>query len=547
MSGNKPPRDRGSSSATALLLPLGRHSRRASLVSPSALSHIDKETLSQTLDHIHSAASQSESLTTFNEYTSPPSVSESGEGKGITTELQGGLSGLYNRLRASIGGGRDTVGGGSGPDEDEGADNVSIQSPRSTTPSASLSTKQLFGSNRQSIPGPSSGTDTGPSTGLQSPRIAVNEIPANDPGPSSKLSRIPTGTSSRSSVLAAAATKPTLTPLTPIVPTVPASPAVVELNVTAIKEVESWPRHEDTLPRASSISKVPPKSGPFPHVDEHVSGAANSSEVDEQTREHAILPHSVPQSVSSHVPEALRVTGEDARIPRVGAIRNASTGGHLGRRLEDQPVVGDVPSYFQGSDREEGFNLSNARTSNEAGNIAEVANRPEIRERSTNANERRHATMSSSASVEISISNHSVDETSTLKAGTAPQVGQSHLPGFSLSRVSSSETVGTSSLNTTMYQKSINGGPSEDETLRKRNISQFKKPVKQGAERPNVNVMLSQTRSRILSKEYWMRDENARDCFYCGDSFSTFRRKHHCRKSLSKYRFSKSVRGHSSC
>lgn len=44
-----------------------------------------------------------------------------------------------------------------------------------------------------------------------------------------------------------------------------------------------------------------------------------------------------------------------------------------------------------------------------------------------------------------------------------------------------------------------------------------------------TNVVLSQIRSRVLSKEYWMRDENARDCFCCGDPFSTFRRKHHCR------------------
>ncbi|KAI4719314.1 hypothetical protein E4T48_04435 [Aureobasidium sp. EXF-10727] len=34
---------------------------------------------------------------------------------------------------------------------------------------------------------------------------------------------------------------------------------------------------------------------------------------------------------------------------------------------------------------------------------------------------------------------------------------------------------------------------------------------------------------RVISKEFWMKDENARDCFYCGDPFSTFRRKHHCR------------------
>src|SRR5262249_53233534 len=39
----------------------------------------------------------------------------------------------------------------------------------------------------------------------------------------------------------------------------------------------------------------------------------------------------------------------------------------------------------------------------------------------------------------------------------------------------------------------------------------------------------SHLRNKLVSKELWMRDENAKDCFYCGDAFSAFRRKHHCR------------------
>ncbi|SSD58248.1 related to 1-phosphatidylinositol 3-phosphate 5-kinase FAB1 [Saccharomycodes ludwigii] len=33
----------------------------------------------------------------------------------------------------------------------------------------------------------------------------------------------------------------------------------------------------------------------------------------------------------------------------------------------------------------------------------------------------------------------------------------------------------------------------------------------------------------LLAKEYWMKDENCKECFHCGKSFNTFRRKHHCR------------------
>ena len=44
-----------------------------------------------------------------------------------------------------------------------------------------------------------------------------------------------------------------------------------------------------------------------------------------------------------------------------------------------------------------------------------------------------------------------------------------------------------------------------------------------------MNVF-SQVKNKVLNKEYWMKDENARDCFYCGDSFTMVRRKHHCSK-----------------
>lgn len=33
----------------------------------------------------------------------------------------------------------------------------------------------------------------------------------------------------------------------------------------------------------------------------------------------------------------------------------------------------------------------------------------------------------------------------------------------------------------------------------------------------------------VLSKEYWMKDGSAKDCFACAKAFNTFRRKHHCR------------------
>lgn len=47
---------------------------------------------------------------------------------------------------------------------------------------------------------------------------------------------------------------------------------------------------------------------------------------------------------------------------------------------------------------------------------------------------------------------------------------------------------------------------------------------------PMPNDLIYQMQHKVLSKDFWMKDENAKVCFSCGDSFTTFRRKHHCRE-----------------
>lgn len=92
-----------------------------------------------------------------------------------------------------------------------------------------------------------------------------------------------------------------------------------------------------------------------------------------------------------------------------------------------------------------------------------------------------------------------------------PRVSESRLPGYILSRTSSTETEPSlPSLDTTVDRPGSRA--SRDRRLQ-----------------PGGDGVTSQLRSRLLSKDFWMRDENAKDCFHCGDTFSTFRRKHHCR------------------
>ncbi|CAN8101057.1 unnamed protein product [Discula destructiva] len=86
--------------------------RRDSFNSISTVSQIDKDHLAQALDKIHTSASQSDVLTTFNDFAAPP-ASLPAESKGSPTDLvHHGISGLYSRLKEAVGV------GGKGPLQD---------------------------------------------------------------------------------------------------------------------------------------------------------------------------------------------------------------------------------------------------------------------------------------------------------------------------------------------------------------------------------------------------------------------------------------------
>lgn len=89
-----------------------RHPRRDSTTSyvPSVTSSQagrDREHLAQTLDLIHTSASRTDALTTFNDFAEPPTKNPPVvESKGLASDLvQQGLSGLYSRFKEVVGGG----------------------------------------------------------------------------------------------------------------------------------------------------------------------------------------------------------------------------------------------------------------------------------------------------------------------------------------------------------------------------------------------------------------------------------------------------------
>ncbi|KAK4229701.1 putative phosphatidylinositol-4-phosphate 5-kinase [Podospora fimiseda] len=113
--------------------PIDARHRRDSLASASVVSHSEREHLSVTLDKIHTSASQSDALTTFNDFTAPPGSVPVSENKGTAGEIvQQGLSGLYSRIKEAV----SAVGKTSAQEVDDAASQDGTSRRTSVSPAA---------------------------------------------------------------------------------------------------------------------------------------------------------------------------------------------------------------------------------------------------------------------------------------------------------------------------------------------------------------------------------------------------------------------------
>ena len=212
------------------LFPPGLHSRRDSLASVTASTPVDKEQLAQALDKIHSTACHSDSLTTFNEFASPPPPSSNPESKGLASDLmQNGLSGLYSRFRGVVVGGKEKS-GTLLKSETEGTETASLKSSHN---SATPTSKGSIAPTRED-----SGLTTSPiqasttSSQLQSP-TASSFIATTDSQSQAMRSSRTSFTSTPVTARSTGSTRPSIVKATPssvIVPT------VAPVNVSAFKD-----------------------------------------------------------------------------------------------------------------------------------------------------------------------------------------------------------------------------------------------------------------------------------------------------------------------
>jgi 1-phosphatidylinositol-3-phosphate 5-kinase len=457
---------------SSLGLPLGMRSRRGSLASLGGSSQADKEQLAQALDAIHTTASQSESLTTFNEFASPPVSSSGVESKGIAGDLmQNGLSSLYSRFKGAVGGGKDKNLNVVYKEDNHSQDAASITHLYAGNPVPKISNLQVTKD--------STGLGTSPAQ-LSSHSSRVQSPTTGTFTPVSEAQAQPQRSSKTPSLSAPAAPKSaSIPPMTKAT----VSSTVAPVNVNAFKDRE---RLIDVI-EGSETEVVNPgqvafKKNPFRSRQHNGSqDTAGRPEVNDSASDSDFAPDhkntlDVPRNgFRNHPPDHLVLSNVDgaldAKIISPGASKHVSSA------------------------------LSSLQATEAISQTAPGQSRQPIQE---------------------------------LKRPTAiERITQSHLPGYHGSRTSSTDrsTAETSPINTSAHNSIRHESFAADDGRPSIYSGQRHIPgtTTNEGDPDAVSARLEQMRKQVLSKEFWMADEICKECFLCGDAFTAFRRKHHCR------------------
>ncbi|KAL2061440.1 hypothetical protein VTL71DRAFT_7713 [Oculimacula yallundae] len=457
------------------ILPLGLRSRRGSLASVSGSVPVDKEQLAQALDKIHSTASHSDTLTTFNEFASPPSSSIHTETKGIAGDImQNGLSGLYSRFRGAVSGGKEKAGPAPALKGDqESIDGASVHSQntagiaskgsvaatRDDSVASASPVQPSTTSSRLQSPTASSFAGLsceGQSQAMKSSKASLGSIPATTPITSKS------GSSSR----------PSITPMTKATASSATVTKVAPVNVSAFKD-----------------------------------GDKSRKSMDAQKTEHNTVTGK-HENLASFVFDPMR-----------RAVQSTLDGS-----AASDDDLGDV-------DGAQGSNKLPGREHMGGDGSLEVGRKPvENSKTATSALSSLRATESArttNTSFRLTLPD------GPKRPAAIERIAQTHLPGYQASRASSTDrsTAEASPINTSAHNSVRHESFSVDETPQHGYLGRLRIPgttTNEGAPEA-VNARLERMRKQVMSKEFWMADEICKECFLCGDAFSAFRRKHHCR------------------
>ncbi|KAF2260448.1 hypothetical protein CC78DRAFT_620278 [Lojkania enalia] len=427
----------------------------------------DSDASSQrTLQQIHTSASRSDSLTIFGDLTAPPASSSTGENKGIEL-VQGGLSGLYSRLRASVAGSKEG--------NVESIEDALVASSRSKPASKS-------GQGGRSPSGTAVSSPvviSVPSSRLQSP-LAAN-FPDQQLPPSRESNISSPATSTKHSLNGSKSSLAT---------------AKSRSSIPLTVDTGRVPKEEDSYSQSSmSINPKALSSSTTRNSSRNGSSAGLASKSQDSHRDTASQDESL-----RHYKGDMDLRDEESDTTEDDLVV-----------VEGGGFANDNAKYVNSLDAaHDGLSKVNSRVD---GQYKPNPPTPKI----TTEEFDQDSGVTGSPHVPARV------QTPVLAPAThrppMVHIGPSHLPGFRASRASSSDGLSSIITNATVRSPAI--AP----------IEEFRQPVS-GTLSTNSNISsnaISQMGRKILGREFWMRDENAKDCFNCGDAFSTFRRKHHCR------------------
>ena len=449
---------------------LDLRSRRGSVSSLSSTAPLDREQLSHALDKIHSTACQSVTLTTFNEFAAPPPSTSNSENKGLAGDImQNGLSGLYSRFRGAVGVGKEKP----GPSSSKG-DNESIGGVSGNTHSAPTLTSKL-----STAPREDSGVTTSPiplstaSSTLQSPTtssFAGNSSESQSQALKSSKTSLTSSTPATSK--SAASTRPSTTPMTKATASTTIVPVLAPINVNAFKDGDKGRYSSAEVKYADQTTKK---------------GESTSSSTTTNSR-----------NISG------TFTFNKARRSR----RSAVDGGEESEGSDGADGDAVFVDQYDVVGADGSVNILNKAQSN-----AKTASL---------------ALSSLKASDTVTANDTLMPTERHMRPAAIERITQSHLPGYQASRASSTDrsTAETTPINTSTHNSVRHETFADDRYPGRLRIPGTR--TNEGAPEV-VNARLEQMRKQVLSKEFWMADEICKECFRCGDAFTAFRRKHHCR------------------
>ncbi|KAI9656398.1 MAG: 1-phosphatidylinositol-3-phosphate 5-kinase [Alyxoria varia] len=401
------PKDSGdaflSPSASSTLLPFGLGQRRASVTSISSRAHLDREVLDHALDEIHTSASQSDHLTTFNDFAAPPPGPPPSDDRSIASQfVSSGLEGIYSKFKSSVGASKDRA-------------------------SSSSSSRPATRTSR-----------------LAEVNTSVESVPSSKPEEQVQDIRSP----------------------------LHSRPASIKTNLSSTKEAKS----PSKAPASLSHANLP---------------------AHEQSSSMKSADGFAPSSPQSPVPQRV----EHVPIEMVGGLEGSSTDKGMTKGIKSEISDSNVTHFgpaTSGSNEAVGKGIL---TDDAAANLDKSQSQPFLDD---------HSNVSDHMAPSVN-----GDDSASERTRFADPVALQKLTGTN-SRGSEPRPRQRSPSLLSSARRPL---PSP-RTHRSESRYQHQ---------PQTSSLMHEMRRKVLSRDFWMKDENAKACYNCGDSFTTFRRKHHCR------------------